>query len=202
MGSDFVVNRTAVQRERTKVECNLGGGYRWGRPVEVSYRYAGNEIEVALPYVALGLTGATATVNFKLADNLQQTGEASDFTLNGDAAPKDRLIIPPALAALRPGREEDSGLTLLIDFLSLLPSESTYQNKHEGGPQRASLGAPAAGHRPRRGDHPGGGLPHHRPQYAETWTDNWWPVPPPAGSCPVRRASPGGNAARRCGSTR
>jgi hypothetical protein len=31
------------------------------------------------------------TIDFKWADNLQQTGEWSDFTLNGDAAPNDRF---------------------------------------------------------------------------------------------------------------
>ena len=32
----------------------------------------------------------TYTLDFKWADNIQQTGEWSDFTLNGDAAPNDR----------------------------------------------------------------------------------------------------------------
>ena len=39
----------------------------------------------------LGLTNWDATLDFKWADNIQQTGEASDFTLNGDAAPNDRF---------------------------------------------------------------------------------------------------------------
>ena len=30
------------------------------------------------------------TIDFKWADNIQQTGEWSDFTINGDAAPNDR----------------------------------------------------------------------------------------------------------------
>jgi hypothetical protein len=91
LGYDFVVNRTGVRAERTTVERHSGDGYRWGQPLEVTYRYSGNEIEVALPRAALGLTGTAAKVNFKWADNLQQTGEASDFTLNGDAAPNDRF---------------------------------------------------------------------------------------------------------------
>ena len=32
-----------------------------------------------------------AAIDFKWADNIRQTGEASDFTLNGDAAPNDRF---------------------------------------------------------------------------------------------------------------
>jgi hypothetical protein len=49
----------------------------------------------------LGITALPATIDFKWADNIQQTGEWSDFTLNGDAAPNDRfnyrakLVAPP-----------------------------------------------------------------------------------------------------------
>jgi hypothetical protein len=59
-------------------------------------------VEVALPRAALGLTGAASTVNFKWADNLQQTGEASDFTLNGDAAPNDRFNYSARLGGFNP----------------------------------------------------------------------------------------------------
>lgn len=91
LGYDFVVNRTNVQAGRTTLERNEGGAYRWGSPMSVSFRVTGNEMELALPQSALGLTAAAAVLDFKWADNLQQTGEASDFTLNGDAAPNDRF---------------------------------------------------------------------------------------------------------------
>jgi len=44
-----------------------------------------------VPRAALGLAKLPATLDFKWADNIQQTGEAADFTLNGDAAPNDRF---------------------------------------------------------------------------------------------------------------
>ena len=65
--------------------------YRWGTPSKVDYCAAGNELELAIPCAALGITSLPATIDFKWADNVQQTGEASDFTLNGDAAPNDRF---------------------------------------------------------------------------------------------------------------
>jgi hypothetical protein len=52
---------------------------------------AGSELEVAIPRTVLGVTAETRWIDFKWADNIQQTGEWSDFTLNGDAAPNDRF---------------------------------------------------------------------------------------------------------------
>jgi hypothetical protein len=51
----------------------------------------GAELEVALPRTVLGLTNAAFVVDFKWADNLRETGEWGDFTLNGDTAPNDRF---------------------------------------------------------------------------------------------------------------
>jgi hypothetical protein len=90
LGYDFIVNRVNVRAQTTTLERNAGG-YRWGSPVDVACRVAGNELELAVPRSALGLTKLPATLDFKWADNIQQTGEAADFTLNGDAAPNDRF---------------------------------------------------------------------------------------------------------------
>jgi len=40
---------------------------------------------------ALGASRSRAVLEFKWADNIQQTSDWSDFTLNGDAAPDDRF---------------------------------------------------------------------------------------------------------------
>ena len=104
VGYDFVVNRGAVGPQVTTLQRNIGGAYRWGTPVLVNYRAAGNELELAIPRAALGITKLPATIDFKWADNIQQTGEATDFTLNGDAAPNDRFnyrarLVEPGVAA-------------------------------------------------------------------------------------------------------
>jgi hypothetical protein len=90
LGYDFIVNRVNVRAQTTTLERNAGG-YRWGSPVDIPCRTMGNELELAIPRAALGLTKLPATLDFKWADNIQQTGEAADFTLNGDAAPNDRF---------------------------------------------------------------------------------------------------------------
>jgi hypothetical protein len=90
LGYDFVVNRTNVRTQTTTIERNLGG-YHWGVPQYIPYRQVGTELELAIPRVLLGLTNLPVALDFKWADNIQQTGEASDFTLNGDAAPNDRF---------------------------------------------------------------------------------------------------------------
>ena len=90
LGYDFVVNRRPAKAQTATLERNLGA-YRWGSPVDVSYQLRGNEMEMAIPRAALGLKALPAEIDFKWADNIQQTGEASDFTLHGDAAPNDRF---------------------------------------------------------------------------------------------------------------
>ncbi len=90
LGYDFIVNRVNVRAQTTTLERNAGG-YHWGSAVDVPCRAVGNELELAVPRAALGLTKLPATLDFKWADNIQQTGEATDFTLNGDAAPNDRF---------------------------------------------------------------------------------------------------------------
>jgi len=89
LGYDFVVNRTSPDATTAALERNLGG-YRWGDPVSVPCRTEGNEIELNIPSDGLKIPPG-AGLDFKWADNIQQTGEWSDFTLNGDAAPNDRF---------------------------------------------------------------------------------------------------------------
>ena len=91
LGYDFVVNHTPAQAQSVTLEKHQGQGYQWGAPTKIEYRVAGNELELAIPRTALGLTKFPATLDFKWADNIHQTGEWSDFTLNGDAAPNDRF---------------------------------------------------------------------------------------------------------------
>ncbi len=102
LGYDYVVNRSNVRPGLTTLERNEGGTYQWRSPVDVTYRVADNELELAIPRTALGLTPGPFTLDFKWADNLPLTGDWSDFTLHGDAAPNDRFnyraILQPSAA--------------------------------------------------------------------------------------------------------
>lgn len=91
LGYDYVINRTNVRPGITTLERNEGGGYQWKAVRDIEFRSAANDLEIAIPRLDLGITTAAFTLDFKWADNLQQTGDWSDFTLNGDAAPNDRF---------------------------------------------------------------------------------------------------------------
>jgi hypothetical protein len=90
LGYDLVVNRKVGDASKTIIERNIGGRYAWGSAVEVPFRVADNAMELAIPRSLLGNTPLPAAIDFKWADNIQQTGDGSDFTVNGDAAPNDR----------------------------------------------------------------------------------------------------------------
>lgn len=91
LGYDFVVNRRTVGPTRTTLERNVGGRYEWGSPVEIPLGVSDRSLELSIPRTALGLADLPSAIDFKWADNLGQTGDWSDFTLNGDAAPNDRF---------------------------------------------------------------------------------------------------------------
>jgi len=88
LGYDFVVGRTPGA---PTIERNVGGKYEWADPRPVDSAKAGDRLELAVPAEALGLKPGAATIDFKWADGLAGTGEWSDFTVNGDAAPNDRF---------------------------------------------------------------------------------------------------------------
>jgi hypothetical protein len=99
LGYDYVINRINVTANTTTLEKNTGG-YHWDKPAQIPLRITGNELELAIPRTALGLTQLPIQFDFKWADNIRQTGEASDFTENGDCAPNDRFNFRARIDAL------------------------------------------------------------------------------------------------------
>jgi hypothetical protein len=91
LGYDFVINRADVKSGSTTIQKNIGRKYRWETAATIPYHLRKNEMEIAVPRSILGIDVLPAQINFKWADNIQQTGDVSDFTLNGDAAPNDRF---------------------------------------------------------------------------------------------------------------
>jgi hypothetical protein len=70
------------------------GEYAWNEVGTVPIAFRGHEMELALPRRLLPAgAGAPlpAYVDFKWADNCYASGDWTDFTLNGDAAPNDRF---------------------------------------------------------------------------------------------------------------
>jgi hypothetical protein len=90
LGYDFVINRKVDADGTATLERNIDGKYAWGWPQKITYRTVGNELELVIPWTFLGEKQPSA-IDFKWADNIQQTGDWSDFTMNGDTAPNDRF---------------------------------------------------------------------------------------------------------------
>jgi len=91
LGYDFVLNRTNIRPDTTTLESATAHDYTWRNATDIPYRLSGNQLELSIPRAALNITKLPATLDFKWADNLQQTGDAADFTQNGDTAPNARF---------------------------------------------------------------------------------------------------------------
>jgi hypothetical protein len=92
LGYDFVINRAVQSSQQTSLERNNGGNaYVWTKVADISYVMRGKELELMIPRRFLDIPSSSVTIDFKWADNIQQDGTWSDFTLNGDAAPSDRF---------------------------------------------------------------------------------------------------------------
>jgi hypothetical protein len=90
LGYDFVVHRLPPKANVATLE-RWNAGCRWERVAEIEFRTAGCELELSIPRSSLGPAAVRGELDFKWADNVQPSGDASDFTLHGDAAPNDRF---------------------------------------------------------------------------------------------------------------
>ena len=89
-GYDYAVNLQVVDEKRTTVSRYEGG--EWRKAGEVSYRYAGRQVEIALPRGMIGAgRGESMTFDFKWADNIYALDGVEEFSLYGDSAPDRRF---------------------------------------------------------------------------------------------------------------
>jgi hypothetical protein len=100
LGYDFVVNRGEGGAGWALLERQRGRGYQWEEPVRIECQAVGAEMELAIPRAVLGLRNLPAAIDFKWADNIRQTGDWSDFVLNGDVAPNGRFNYRARLEAV------------------------------------------------------------------------------------------------------
>ncbi|CAF4239366.1 unnamed protein product [Adineta steineri] len=92
LGYDFVINRNVRSSQETSLERNnASNSYIWTKIADISYAMKGKELELMIPRKLLSIPASYVTIDFKWADNIQQDGTWSDFTLNGDSAPPDRF---------------------------------------------------------------------------------------------------------------
>ena len=89
LGYDTRVNANRPTPAQASVDHWKDGA--WQPAGDVELRVAGPELELAVPWSALGLGGPPPALDFKWTDNCLRAGDWTDFTLNGDAAPNDRF---------------------------------------------------------------------------------------------------------------
>jgi len=89
-GYDFVLNRHVLSNTLTSLEKSGSGG-SWSEAAKVPYQIKGNEMQIAIPRAALGLTSEKFTIDFKWADSLSDPSDIMDFYVSGDVAPEGRF---------------------------------------------------------------------------------------------------------------
>lgn len=87
LGYDIVMNHAGSG----SVERNQDNVFAWSTTGHATWRQVGNEMEVGIPWLTLGLKTLPRGFDFKWSDNCLLAHDWTDFTLNGDAAPNDRF---------------------------------------------------------------------------------------------------------------
>ena len=81
-----------VSSEGTTTLEKCAGGWKWSKVADVKFAVSGNEMELAIPLSALGITNAkTFTVDFKWVDNAVADGDIQTCMRDGDSAPNGRF---------------------------------------------------------------------------------------------------------------
>lgn len=119
LGYDLVVNRSSPTATMAVVE-RCTGGWQWERCGEVPFRVAGDTLVLAMPRTVLGIGQCPATIDFKWADNIQETGDWSDFLLHGDAAPNSRFNYRARLGPQTTGSRRTAARLLLFETVAEL----------------------------------------------------------------------------------
>ncbi|MFO7937572.1 MAG: hypothetical protein R6V06_08205 [Kiritimatiellia bacterium] len=91
-GYDFLVNkRVASDRKTTLCRYDAKATGQWVEVTELDYRYAGQNLEIAVPRKLLGLTGDAFTFDFHWCDNFADLKDPISLCINGDSAPNRRF---------------------------------------------------------------------------------------------------------------
>ena len=91
-GHDYFINSQVLSDTTTTLKRATGTDWNWALVRDVGMKVAGNELELAVPRAALGLTRpGDLTFDFHWADHAQKTDDVIEFGINGDSAPARRF---------------------------------------------------------------------------------------------------------------
>lgn len=85
----YVVNRYPGSK-KTSLEKSTGG-FRFTRKDDVDYSVRGTVMQIKIPKSALGITGNTFSLTFKLADSIEKPSDIMDYYVSGESMPLGRL---------------------------------------------------------------------------------------------------------------
>lgn len=88
-GYDYVVNLGV--KSDTETTLKQWNGSAWVNEITIPYKYAGNEMELSLPRVAVMMDSAIPAFYFHWADNPQQLNDITTFFTDGESAPDRRF---------------------------------------------------------------------------------------------------------------
>jgi hypothetical protein len=87
-GYDYMINKAISDSTTTLMRYEAGA---WVAVAELPYRYAGKQLEIAVPREALGLAGDAFTFDFHWCDNPVELLDAISLCTDGDSAPNRRF---------------------------------------------------------------------------------------------------------------
>jgi hypothetical protein len=92
-GYDFIINLKILDDKTTTIMrwVTEGSVGHWAEAARLHYRYAGKELEIAVPRKLLGLKGDAFSFDFKWADNTTDLKDPISLCTSGDTAPNRRF---------------------------------------------------------------------------------------------------------------
>ena len=88
-GYDCLVNKNILGEGRSEVLCYKDG--KWEPVGEAAFSVAGNKLELSVPKDVIGVSGNSATFDFKWADNPGELVDPISICTSGDTAPNRRF---------------------------------------------------------------------------------------------------------------
>lgn len=90
-GYDYIVNKDVKDSETSTLMRYDGALGQWMEVCSVAYRAVGNELELSIPRLAMGLTDNEMVFDFKWTDNPQDLNDIISICTTGDTAPNRRF---------------------------------------------------------------------------------------------------------------
>ena len=92
LGYDYLVSGTALHRHVAPASGD-GAEFTWAYVQDIARHVGARQLHLAVPRASLGLSAGDAPIrlDFKWADNLQETKDPLDFYVSGDVAPDGRF---------------------------------------------------------------------------------------------------------------